>query len=259
MFPYLVGSAEALSNAGLLTSETPCAGASAGSLVAALVHSGMTSKQMLDGALELCANCRKDGTRGRLKYVLEDVLKELMPEDAHLKCSGKAFVAVTQVYPFKNAGGYMVSEFSSKEDVIQSLLTSCHIPWWFNNWPTTRYRNTIATDGGLVDFIPGPPGADRTVRVCCFPDIGTQFGADIAPGIFQPSKYSVSELLGWAFEPADEDRLLELYEIGKQDTLEFVARSSELIPIQPEIKVETSSSGAWSRLRSVFVRSYIQR
>ncbi|GMH45827.1 hypothetical protein BSKO_13790 [Bryopsis sp. KO-2023] len=256
VFPYLVGTTEGLSVGGLLTRDTPCAGASAGSLVAALYHSGMSSKDLMDGALELSADCREYGTRGRLKQALENTLRELLPQDAHIKCSGKAHVAITQVYPFNDMGGYMVSEFDSREDLIQTLLTSCHIPMWFNNRPFTRYRQTFATDGGLVNFIPGPSDTDRVIRVCCFParSLGPEFGIDLAPDTFSESKYSMSQLLSWAFEPAEEEVLWELYEMGKRDGLRF-ARSSDLLEVQPPVDMEKVRSGTWARLRSVLTRT----
>ena len=37
-------------------------------------------------------------------------------------------VAVTKAWP--RPQGQIISEFESREDLIESLLTSCHIPWW---------------------------------------------------------------------------------------------------------------------------------
>ena len=37
-------------------------------------------------------------------------------------------VAVTRAWP--RPMGYLVSQFESREDLIEALLTSCHIPWW---------------------------------------------------------------------------------------------------------------------------------
>ena len=37
-------------------------------------------------------------------------------------------VAVTKAWP--RPQGLIISEFESRDDLIESLLTSCHIPWW---------------------------------------------------------------------------------------------------------------------------------
>jgi len=57
----------------------------------------------------------------------ECYLRRLLPADIHERCSGRAFVAVTTVFP--RPRGLLVSEFSSRDDLIAALLTSCHIPW----------------------------------------------------------------------------------------------------------------------------------
>ena len=58
---------------------------------------------------------------------LPSSLRRLLPADIHERCSGKAHVAVTTVFP--RPRGLLVSEFSSRDDLIAALLTSCHIPW----------------------------------------------------------------------------------------------------------------------------------
>lgn len=151
--------------------ETRIGGASAGSLAAACYHSGLSEKTVTDACLVLCDDCRRNGTRGRLRHVLklflekcgpqcctprciatpgdpafdgarhpftwpliqflhrawQLVMRRLLPADIHERCSGKAYVAVTTVFP--RPRGLLVSEFSSRDDLIAALLTSCHIPW----------------------------------------------------------------------------------------------------------------------------------
>lgn len=49
----------------------------------------------------LCAhrNCRDNGTRHRLKQVLEGTLRDVLPEDVAEACSGGIHVAITRVTP----------------------------------------------------------------------------------------------------------------------------------------------------------------
>jgi len=51
--------------------ETRIGGASAGSLAAACYHSGLPEKTVTDACLVLCDDCRRNGTRGRLRHVLK--------------------------------------------------------------------------------------------------------------------------------------------------------------------------------------------
>lgn len=62
-----------------------------------------------------------------------------------------------------------MSQFSSKRDLIDALLTSCHIPLYFDGTLTCTFRGGVAMDGGIVNFLPVPPAAEYTARVCCFP------------------------------------------------------------------------------------------
>ena len=201
--------------------------------------------------LALAADCRQGGTFGRLGHVLRDFLEENLPKDAHELARGKVHVAVTPlaaaevaaVAPTRQARvssekllsslaeqasllsknsnpfalsprALLVSDFSSREDLIEALLSSCHIPFWMTGRPTPRFRGGRAVDGGLLNFLPlPPPPAERgarggkdsgenedgdddldcyhTVGVCCFPSastIGARLGPGrlIAPDVFEP-------------------------------------------------------------------------
>jgi len=61
----------------IMTPETPVAGASAGSLIAACHHAGLTEKQVTEACWVLCDDCRRNGTRGRLGKVLERCARAL--------------------------------------------------------------------------------------------------------------------------------------------------------------------------------------
>lgn len=67
-------------------------GASAGSLLAAAVKSGLGFDEITDWSLELMADCREEGTRGRLGEVLQRALWRGLPGNAHLLIRDKAYV-----------------------------------------------------------------------------------------------------------------------------------------------------------------------
>eukprot|EP00803_Ostreobium_quekettii_P003633 evm.model.scf_117.10 EVM.evm.TU.scf_117.10 scf_117:67707-77145(+) len=249
LFPYLVGAAYGLQETGLLTENSKLAGASAGSLVAGCFHSGVTMDVLMEGCRRVTVDCRENGTGGRLKDVLSKVLHDMLPDDCHLRCSGKAYIAVTKVYP--KWKGILIKDFHSRDDMISAMLTSCHIPWWFDTTFVTDFREQVCTDGGASNLIPAPPQS-RPVRICCFPVKGWGDGlrVDIAPDIFKPCKYSMGRMIGWAFQPPEEDEIMwELAEMGKQDAKSFAALDP-LVVASDSGEEETATMV--SRLRTVF-------
>ena len=146
LFPYYVGMVERLQELQVIDDATPLAGASAGSLIAVTAKTGVSMSMIRDATIGLAKDCRDNGTRFRLRAVLEGVLREVLPADITDRVNGRSHLAVTRVFP----GLYpeLVSQFSSREDVIQTMLTSCHIPWYFDGKGTTVYRGAPHTDGG---------------------------------------------------------------------------------------------------------------
>lgn len=56
--------------------------------------------------------------------ILEGMRKG-MPEDAHIRVNGKLHISLTRVYDGKSI---IVSQFNSKDDLMQALLCACFIP-----------------------------------------------------------------------------------------------------------------------------------
>jgi len=149
--------------------------------------------------------------------VLENFLEENLPEDAHERCSDRAFVAVTKALPVLRPK--LVSEFKDRNDLIRALMTSCHVPYWMNGNPVTDFRNDFHLDGGITNFIPVVPGT-VPVRVCCFPSqqISTDiYRISISPDTFEPWPYSLRQMVAWAFEPADDKMTQFFIDKGKSD------------------------------------------
>ncbi|KAG2496663.1 hypothetical protein HYH03_005483 [Edaphochlamys debaryana] len=216
LFPYFLGVVSQLQAMGVLRHEVPVAGASAGSIIAVCAKSGLSEEQLFEALLDLAADCRQGGTRARLRHVLHRVLDSVLPADIHERCEGRAFLAVTNVWPRPQSE--LVSSFSSRDDLIDTVLTSCHIPYWFDGSLVRPYRNSIAFDGGITNFIPATP-TDICHRVCCFPSANlSSFSIDLSPDTFDSDfPYDMRTLLSWAFEPAPDAMLAALLERGKRD------------------------------------------
>jgi hypothetical protein len=73
---------------------------------------------------------------------------------------------------------------------------------------------------------------EHAVGVCCFPS--RQVLASFPGTVISPDTYddtwdvALSELLRWAFQPAEEERLLSLIDKGKSDARAWAEQSSAI-------------------------------
>ncbi|KAL0387195.1 UNVERIFIED_CONTAM: 1-acylglycerol-3-phosphate O-acyltransferase PNPLA3 [Sesamum radiatum] len=215
LFPYHLGVAQLLIEKGYITETTPLAGSSAGAIVCAVIASGASMQEALEATKILAEDCRTRGTAFRLGAVLRDILEKFLPDDAHIRSSGRVRVAVTQI--LWRPKGLLVDQFDSKEDLINAVFTSSFIPGYLAPRPATMFRNRLCIDGGLTLFMP-PTSAAQTVRVCAFPagGLGLQ-GIGISPDLNPENRATPRELFNWALEPAADDILDKLFELGYLD------------------------------------------
>ncbi|KAL4005412.1 hypothetical protein ACER0C_005125 [Sarotherodon galilaeus] len=87
----------------------------------------------------------------KLLQRVQDTLLKHLPEDAHVRASGKLSVSLTRVSDVKNV---LVSEFDSREELIQALICSCFVPFYCGVIPP-RYRGVHYVDGAVTDNLPG--------------------------------------------------------------------------------------------------------
>eukprot|EP00193_Tetraselmis_chui_P019547 CAMPEP_0177775074 /NCGR_PEP_ID=MMETSP0491_2-20121128/13883_1 /TAXON_ID=63592 /ORGANISM="Tetraselmis chuii, Strain PLY429" /LENGTH=322 /DNA_ID=CAMNT_0019293569 /DNA_START=50 /DNA_END=1018 /DNA_ORIENTATION=+ len=218
LFPYLIGVVKQLNEEGVMTDRTKVAGSSAGAIVAVSSASGHSMDYVLEACLELAHDYRSFGTRGRMGTQLQDCLAKFLPDDIHERCNDTAYIGVTKLLPYPRHE--LLHSYESKEDVLKAVLTSCHIPWYFNGAFCTTFRGALYYDGGLTDLIPVPLGVKTAVKVSCFPSKRLKRVTNIAvsPDSFDEDyPHNMSQLISWAFEPAEEHMLVEMYERGQRD------------------------------------------
>ncbi|NWR31579.1 PLPL1 protein, partial [Tachuris rubrigastra] len=99
----------------------------------------------------------------RILKLLRYGLDKHLPPNAHELVSGKLHIVLTRVHDWKSV---TVSEFASKEDLIQAILCSCFIPVYFGLFPPS-YRGVRYVDGELAmwraDFV-----SQTTITVSAF-------------------------------------------------------------------------------------------
>uniref|UniRef100_A0A8C2ZJ66 PNPLA domain-containing protein n=1 Tax=Cyclopterus lumpus TaxID=8103 RepID=A0A8C2ZJ66_CYCLU len=172
MSTYQLGVAQCfLTHAPWILRTAPCVlGASAGSLVAAAVVCDMSLITIRDEMLHF-AKQMKAFTLGPFNPSinvfrwLERILNKYLPSDAHKLANGRLSVSMTRLSDCKHI---VMSEFHSKEDVLQALLCSCFVPVYCGMLPPT-FKGVYYVDGGFTSMQPvAPVPHSQTLTVCPF-------------------------------------------------------------------------------------------
>ncbi|KAH0616399.1 hypothetical protein JD844_027459 [Phrynosoma platyrhinos] len=82
--------------------------------------------------------------------IIRDGLYKNLPENTHQLISGKLRISLTRVSDGKNV---LVSNFNSKEEVVQALLCSSFVPIYCGLIPPS-FRGVRYVDGGISDNLP---------------------------------------------------------------------------------------------------------
>ncbi|NXW98435.1 PLPL1 protein, partial [Larus smithsonianus] len=127
----------------ILKSASRIYGASSGSIVATL---GLCECDIGKGFELLFILCLKRLNVWKFRSCKRsDLLNKYLPPNAHQLVSGKLHVILTRVYDWRSV---TVSEFSSREDLIQAIMCSCFVPVCFGILPPT-YHGVRYVDGEL--------------------------------------------------------------------------------------------------------------
>ncbi|KAG7455914.1 hypothetical protein MATL_G00246170 [Megalops atlanticus] len=139
----------------LVKGATKIYGASAGALTASVLASGASIAKCCEDVIEVAKEARKRSLGPlhpsfNLVKVLRTGLNRDLPDDAHVLASGRLCVSLTRVSDGENV---LVSEFSSKEELIQALVCSCFIPVYCGLIPPS-IKGVRYVDGGISDNLP---------------------------------------------------------------------------------------------------------
>lgn len=183
-----------------------------------------------------------------INAIVREALEKGLPDDVHLRANGKLHVSLTRVYDGENV---IISEYNSKEDVIQVLLCSCFIPFW-SGLVAPKYKGVTYIDGGFSNNLLTLD--DKTVRVSPFSG-----EADICPqdDTFNLLQVSLSNTsfsltpnnlyrLSHALLPPPPEILSDLCEQGFADAFRFLQRMKliscvKCLEIRSSLLVPTNS------------------
>ncbi|XP_061570766.1 patatin-like phospholipase domain containing 3 isoform X2 [Cololabis saira] len=223
--PFLVEGASRLS------------GASAGALTAAVLASRACIAKCCEDVVKVAKEARKRNLGPlhptfNLVKVLRSGLDRDLPPDAHVQASGKLWVSLTRVSDGDNV---LVSEFSSKEELIQALICSCFIPIYCGLIPPP-FRGVRYVDGGISDNL---PQSELKNTIAISPFSGE---SDICPRdnsiSFHVLHFTNTSIqmnlgnmyrLGRALFPPEPKVLAEMCQSGYKDALRFLEENNLLM------------------------------
>ncbi|XP_074633862.1 patatin-like phospholipase domain-containing protein 4 isoform X1 [Acropora palmata] len=234
---YHLGVATCLSSHApkFLKSVTAFAGASAGSLVATMLATSLPLNKCTDFVHELTEEARSHplgpfNPQFDIVRSLQKGLELYLPSDSHKIASGRLYVSVTSLKERKNV---FISEFESKEELIQVLLASCYIPFYAGlKFP--QFKGQKWVDGGLSDNLPRLPFG-RTIRVSPFSgkhnDICPQ---DASQGFTDVTYHNMNVYVNrenlqrelQIFLPPKREGIESLVQLGFYDALRFLQREN---------------------------------
>lgn len=208
-------------------------GASAGAIAACSLLCDLPLGEMLSNVLRVVGEARQR-TLGpfspsfNIHNILLDGLEKALPDDAHIRVNGKLHISLTRVYDGKNV---IVSQFSSKEDLVQALLASSFIPVFSGILPP-KFHGIRYMDGGFSDNLPMLDENTITVSPFCGEsdicprDLSSQlFHINFSNTSIELSRHNIHRFVGILFPPNPEV-LANMCKQGFDDALMFLHRNN---------------------------------
>lgn len=221
-------------------------GASAGAIAACFLLCDLPISAITSDVLELVRLARKR-TLGpfsptfNVQEVLEQGLRKNLPEDAHLKVSGKLHISLTRLPGFRNV---IVSRFYSKEELVQALLASAFVPFFSGSHPP-KFHGAYYMDGGFSNNLPTLDENTITVSPFCGEtdicprDASSQlFHVNVANTSIEVSKQNIYRFARILYPPKPEI-LTKMCMQGFEDALRFL-QSNNLIRCAHYIAIEST-------------------
>ncbi|KAF6121110.1 patatin like phospholipase domain containing 3 [Phyllostomus discolor] len=130
-------------------------GASSGSLHCVSFVAGVPLAQILHVLTDLVLKVRSQSLgifqpSFSLHEFFREALHRHLPANVHELVSGKVGISLTRVSDWENV---LVSDFQSKEEVVDALLCSCFIPFISGLIPPS-FRGVRYVDGGFTNSVP---------------------------------------------------------------------------------------------------------
>ncbi|XP_052738212.1 uncharacterized protein LOC112053492 isoform X2 [Bicyclus anynana] len=176
-----------------------------------------------------------------IQNLLLEGMQNHIPHNAHEIVSGKLHISLTRVYDGNNV---IVSEFPTREDLLQALLASCFVPVFSGMLPP-RFHGIRYMDGGFSDNLPVLDENTITVSPFCGEsdicprDVSSQlFHVNIANTSIELSRQNINRFARILFPPKPEV-LSNMCKQGFDDALRYL-HSNKLISCTRCLEVQTT-------------------
>ncbi|XP_053600600.1 uncharacterized protein LOC128669658 [Plodia interpunctella] len=208
-------------------------GASFGALSACCLLCDLPIGELTSDVLRVVGEARA-GSLGpfspsfNIQNVLLEGMEKYLPHDVHKIVSGRLHISLTRVYDGQNV---IVSEFPTREDLLQALLASCFVPVFSGMLPP-RFHGIRYMDGGFSDNLPVLDENTITVSPFCGEsdicprDLSSQlFHVNVANTSIELSKQNINRFARILFPPKPEV-LSNMCKQGFDDALRFLQRNN---------------------------------
>lgn len=208
-------------------------GASAGAIAACCLICDLPIGEMTSDVLQVAIEARSRSLGAfspsfSIHRLLLEGLEKFLPDDAHIRVSGKLHISLTRVHDGKNV---VVSQFDSREELIQALLASAFIPF-FSGLIPPKFKGVRYMDGGYSDNLPTLDENTITVSpfcgetdICPRDDSSQLFHINIANTSIELSKHNIYRMVRILFPPKPEV-LSNMCKQGFDDALRFLHRNN---------------------------------
>ncbi|KAF2905969.1 hypothetical protein ILUMI_00200 [Ignelater luminosus] len=208
-------------------------GASAGAIAACCLLCDLPLGDITSDVLRVAIEARS-GSLGpfspsfNIQNLLLEGLEKFLPDDAHIRVSGKLHISLTRVYDGKNV---IISHFESREDLLQALLASAFIPVFSGILPP-KFHGVRYMDGGFSDNLPALDENTITVSpfcgetdICPRDDSSQLFHINVANTSIELSRHNIYRIARILFPPKPEI-LSNMCKQGFDDALRFLHRNN---------------------------------
>ncbi|XP_066446470.1 patatin-like phospholipase domain-containing protein 2 isoform X2 [Eleutherodactylus coqui] len=242
----------------LISGATKIYGASAGALNAVALVCGCCLAQCCSDVMEVAKEARRRNLGPlhpsfNLVKILKNGLHKNLPENAHELASGKLSISLTRVSDGENV---LVSDFNSKEELIQALICSAFVPIYCGIIPPT-FRGVRYVDGGISNNLPEYE-LKNTITISPFSGESDICPRDNSTNFHElrvtntSIQFSLGNLyrLTRALFPPEPKVLGEMCQQGYNDALRFLKDNKLLSLPSPHADLHAPQTGAASRCSS---------
>uniref|UniRef100_A0A7E4W339 PNPLA domain-containing protein n=1 Tax=Panagrellus redivivus TaxID=6233 RepID=A0A7E4W339_PANRE len=214
-----------------LTNNKVC-GASAGAIAAAGIVCGVSVSKAASTILAVVSQARQKllgplDSNFALMQLVRDGLNDTLPPNAAELCTGKLAISLTR---YKDGANVIVSEFKTKDEVIDAIVCSCFIPFYCGFSPPF-FRGVRYYDGGISDNQPRVDSKTITISPfsgesdICPPDLDSAsiFGFDFRGTSIRFTSQNLGRIFATLI-PVSQEACSRMCRQGFEDALRFLTR-----------------------------------